>query len=207
MKLFKVSADATARFRDVAIRANSKKEAEEKFREKCSDGTAAPCGFAFASIDIKEASRGKPELQKGAALPLELWDRMDRYDYYAKLGYEVARAKPSSGKYFYSRKEKMIEDYIKRLERMSEDECIDEYFPKSALLGTDDRNKIREILIRSLIDDAKKYSENLGVELSEKSLRPKIERAVSNMPKAFDRMLKDFGRAVGRKSGRKKANA
>lgn len=195
MKHFKISASAKALFGGVAIEAGSKKGAEEIFRKKCKSGAIIP-QFVFDALEIKEMHSSKPAGEKkrdagalsSGTLPAEIWDNAGKYDYYARLGYEVLKAHPSKPLYLYSRKEKMVEEYIKRLENMTADECIEAYCPKGAP-GINDKNKIREILINSVIDDAKNYVRNFGKEFNERQFRKNAERAISRMPKAIDKII------------------
>lgn len=187
MKTFKIRASAVAQY-DILIHANTKSEAEEKFRKNCIAGEIIPSGVNFQKINAAPASSGEHAPEKNA-LPIEIWDRMDRYDYYIKLGYDVAKAEPSRGKYLYSRKGKMIDEYVRRLEGMTENECVREYCPKNKIFGTDDRNKIREILVQSIINDARAYAENLNAEFNEERIRKNAERAVFRMPKTIDRII------------------
>jgi len=184
-KSFRINATATARFKNVMISAKTKKEAEEKFRKIYA--AAFPFELEFRGVN---AVSGKEDAAYSfeSPMPIELWDRMDRYEYYESLGYAVARAEPSKGKYLYSRKEKLVEDYVRRLAGISGDDYAKEYYPKNALLGNDDRNKLREMLIKSILDDAKNYAESLGEKFSEREIRPMIESALSQMPRAIDNL-------------------
>ena len=192
MKKFKINAIEKAYFYDIIIEAETKESAEEKFHEKYEKGEISPDEFGFEELKIKKVGiMDKTQEQKeyGKDLPIELWDSVEKADFYSKLGYEMIKGEDNGFNYLYSKKNKMVKDFIKRFETMPSDGLFENYLKKKMLRGLGNLERTKNILINYILEETKGYSHSLDNEFNELDYRSEVELIVSKRQDVMSKIV------------------
>ena len=196
MNKFKVSAIEKAYFYDIIIEAETKESAEEKFHEKYEKGEISPDEFGFEEIKIKKVKEVNGALDKNQQqkqddndLPIEIWDSVEKADYYLKFDYEIIDSEDNGYKYLYSKKNKMVKDFLKKFETTPSDELFKNYFEKKSLRGLGNQERTKNILINYILEEIKGYSHGLDNKFNELDYRSEIELVVSKRQDVVNKIV------------------